>query len=87
MISAEMYFMRTTGYDLSGCKRNEGIMTELQSLQIREFTEQYRRNCKEHTDRILVKILKYHPNEEAWEDLLSNRWIAFCNFPDRSQYA
>jgi hypothetical protein len=41
-------------------------MKELHTPQIREFTEKYRRNWKEHVgrmsaDRILKKIFKEHP--------------------------
>jgi hypothetical protein len=51
------------GHTLSDSKRNE-VMRELQIPQITEFTEQYRRNWKEHVERmssdgILKRILKY----------------------------
>jgi hypothetical protein len=45
-------------------KRNEHILTELQMSQITEFIWQYRKNWKEHvdrmsSDRIPKMILKY----------------------------
>jgi hypothetical protein len=42
-------------------KRNEDILTELQISQITEFICQYRKNCKEHVDRIPKMILEYQP--------------------------
>jgi hypothetical protein len=68
VISAEMCFLRRpTGYTPWDHKRNEDILTELQMSQITEFTYQYRKNCKEHvdrmsSDRIPKMILKYQPN-------------------------
>jgi hypothetical protein len=52
------------GYTLSDSKRNEEVMRELQIPQITECIEQYRRNRKEHvermsSDRIPNRILKY----------------------------
>jgi hypothetical protein len=67
LISAEMRFLRrTAGYTRWDHKRNEGILTELQISQITEFIYQYRKNCKEHvdrmsSDRIPKMILKYQP--------------------------
>jgi hypothetical protein len=66
LISAEMCFMRTAGYTHWDHKRNEDILTELQMSQITEFTYQYRKNWKEHVermsyDRIPKMILKYQP--------------------------
>jgi hypothetical protein len=40
---------------------NEDILTELQISQIAEFIYQYRKNWKDHVDRIPKMILKYHP--------------------------
>jgi hypothetical protein len=57
LISAEMCFMRTAGYTRSDHKRNEYILTELQMSQITEFIYQYRKNWKEHVDRIPEMIL------------------------------
>jgi hypothetical protein len=52
-ISAEMHFLRrTAGYTRWDHKRNEDILTELQISQITEFVYQYRKNWKEHVDRI-----------------------------------
>jgi hypothetical protein len=47
-----------------GPQRNEDILTELQMSQITEFINQYRKNWKEHidrmsSDRIPKMILKY----------------------------
>jgi hypothetical protein len=67
LISAEMCFLRrTAGYICWYHKRNEGILTELQMSQITEFICQYRKNWKEHvdrmsSDRIPKMILKYQP--------------------------
>jgi hypothetical protein len=67
LISAEMRFlMRTAGYTRWDHKRNEDILTELQVSQITEFIHQYRKNWKEHVDRmscdrIPKMILKYQP--------------------------
>jgi hypothetical protein len=36
-------------------------MTKLQISQITEFIEQFRRNRKEHVDRIPERFLKYQP--------------------------
>jgi hypothetical protein len=58
---------RTAGYTKElNHKRNEDILTELQISQITEFIYQYRKNCKEHVDRISCDripkmILKYQP--------------------------
>jgi hypothetical protein len=53
-------------------KRNEDILTELQMSQIPEFIYQYRKNWKEHVDRIPKIILKYQPkgkrNLGRWKD-------------------
>jgi hypothetical protein len=62
VISAEMHFLRrTAGYTHWDHKRNEDILTELQMSQITEFIYQYRKNWKEHVDRISKMILKYQP--------------------------
>jgi hypothetical protein len=65
-----MRFLRRT----AGCirwdhKRNEDILTELQMSQITEFIYQYRKNRKEHvdrmsSDRIQKMILKYQPKRK-----------------------
>jgi hypothetical protein len=53
LISAEMRFLkRTAGYTRWDHKINEDILTELQISQITEFIYQYRKNWKEHADRI-----------------------------------
>jgi hypothetical protein len=63
----EMRFLRrTAGYTHWDHKRNDDILTELQISQITEFTCQYRKNWKEHVDRmssnrIPKMILKYQP--------------------------
>jgi hypothetical protein len=65
LISAEMRFLRrTAGYTRWDHQRNEDILTELQMSQITEFIYQYRKNWKEHadrmsSDRIPKMILKY----------------------------
>jgi hypothetical protein len=60
--SAEMRFLRrTAGYTRWDHKRNDDILTELQISQITEFMYQYRKNWKEHVDRIPKIILKYQP--------------------------
>jgi hypothetical protein len=61
-----MRFLRTAGYTRWDHKRNEDILTELQMSQITEFIYQYRKNWKEHvdrmsSDRIPKMILKYQP--------------------------
>jgi hypothetical protein len=67
LISAEMRFLRrTAGYSRWDHKRNENILIELQMSQITEFIYQYRKNWKEHvdrmsSDRIPNMILKYQP--------------------------
>jgi hypothetical protein len=67
LISAEMRFLRrTAGYIRWDHKINEDILTELQILQITEFIYQYKKNWKEHvdrmsSDRIQKMILKYQP--------------------------
>jgi hypothetical protein len=55
------FLRRTAGYTRWDHKRNEDILTELQISQITEFICQYRKNCKEHADRIPKMILKYQP--------------------------
>jgi hypothetical protein len=53
LISAQMRFLRrTAGYTRWDHKRNEHILTELQISQITEFIYQYRKNWKEHVDRM-----------------------------------
>jgi hypothetical protein len=67
LTSAEMRFLRrTAGHTRWDHKRNEDILTELQVSQITEFIYQYRKNWKEHVDRISSDripkmILKYQP--------------------------
>jgi hypothetical protein len=67
LISAEMRFLRRSGgYTRWDHKRNEDILTELRMSQITEFIYQYRKNLKEHvnrmsSDRIPKMILKYQP--------------------------
>jgi hypothetical protein len=52
-MSAEMRFLRrTAGYTRWDHKRNDDILTELQMSQITEFMCQYRKNWKEHVDRM-----------------------------------
>jgi hypothetical protein len=65
LISAEMRFpRRTAGYTRWDHKINEDILTELQILQTTEFIYRYRKNWKQHvdrlsSDRIPTIILKY----------------------------
>jgi hypothetical protein len=80
LISAEMRFLRrTAGYTRWGHKRNEDILTELQMSQITEFIYQYRKNCKEHvdrmsSDRIPKMILKYQPKGKRNSGRPLKRW-------------
>jgi hypothetical protein len=58
------FLRRTAGYTSWDHKRNEDILTELQMSQKTEFICQYRKNWKEHvdrmsSDRIPTIILKY----------------------------
>jgi hypothetical protein len=53
------FLRRSAGYTRWGRKRNEDISTELQISQITELDYQYRKNWKEHVDRIPKMILKY----------------------------
>jgi hypothetical protein len=60
------FLRRTAGYTRWDHKRNEDILTELQMPQITEFICQYRKNWKEHVDRMISDmipkmILKYQP--------------------------
>jgi hypothetical protein len=65
VISAEMRFpRRTAGYTRWEHKINEDILTELQILQTTEFIYRYRKNWKQHVDRLSSDripkiILKY----------------------------
>jgi hypothetical protein len=59
------FLRRIAGYTRWDHKRND-ILTELQMSQITEFIYQYRKNWKEHvdrmsSDRIPKMILKYQP--------------------------
>jgi hypothetical protein len=48
-----MHFLRrNAGYTRWDHKRDEDILTELQISQITEFLYQYRKNWKEHVDRM-----------------------------------
>jgi hypothetical protein len=75
-----MYLLRrTAGYTRWDHKRNEDILTELQILQITEFICQYRKNWKEHvdrmsSDRIPKMILKYQLREKINFGRPLNRW-------------
>jgi hypothetical protein len=60
------FLRRTAGYTRWDRRRNEDILTELRMSQITEFIYQYRKNWKEHvdrmsSDRIPKMILKYQP--------------------------
>jgi hypothetical protein len=60
------FLRRTAGYTHWDHKRNEDILTELQMSQVTEFIYQYRKNWKEHVERmssdtIPKMILKYQP--------------------------
>jgi hypothetical protein len=46
------FLRRTAGYTGWDHKRNEDILTELQISQITQFICQYRKNWKEHVDRM-----------------------------------
>jgi hypothetical protein len=62
-----MYLLRrTAGYTRWDHKRNEDTLTELQISLITEFIYQYRKNWKEHIERMSSgrtpkMILKYQP--------------------------
>jgi hypothetical protein len=79
LISAEMLFLRrTAGYSRWDHKK-EGISTELQMSQITEFIYQYRKNWKEHvdrmsSDRIPKMILKYQPKGKINLGIPLKRW-------------
>jgi hypothetical protein len=79
-MSAEMRFLRrTAGYSRGDHKRNEDILTELQMSQITEFINQYRKNWKEHVDRmssdnIQKMILKYQPKGKRNIERPLKRW-------------
>jgi hypothetical protein len=71
--------MRTAGYTRWDHKRSEDILTELQISQITEFIYQYRKNWKEHIDRmssgrIPKIILKYQPKEKRNLGIPLKRW-------------
>jgi hypothetical protein len=60
------FLRRTAGYTGWDHRRKEDILTELQISQITEFICQYRKNWKQHvdrmgSDRIPKMILKYKP--------------------------
>jgi hypothetical protein len=80
LISAEMRFLRrTAGYTRWDHKRNEDSLTELQISQITEFICQYRKNWKEHvdrmgSDRIPKMILKYQPTGKRNLGRSLKRW-------------
>jgi hypothetical protein len=79
LISAEMCFLRTAGYTCWDHKRNEDILTELQMSQITEFMYEYRKNWKEHvdrmsSDRIPKMILKYQPKGKTNLGRPLKRW-------------
>jgi hypothetical protein len=51
-MSAEMHFLRrTAGYTCWDHERND-ILTDLQMSQLTEFIYQYRKNWKEHVERM-----------------------------------
>jgi hypothetical protein len=73
------FLRRTAGYTGLDHKRNEHILTELQISQRTEFIYQYRRNWKEHvdrmsSDRIPKMILKYQPKGKRNLGRPLNRW-------------
>jgi hypothetical protein len=73
------FLRRTAGYTRWGHKRNEDILTELQMSRITEFICQYRKNWKEHvdrmsSDRIPKMILKYQPEEKRNLGRPLKRW-------------
>jgi hypothetical protein len=70
---------RAAGYTRWDHKRNEDILTELQISQITEFIYKYRKNWKEHvdrmsSDRILKMILKHQPKEKRNLGRPLKRW-------------
>jgi hypothetical protein len=70
-----MRFLRSPpGYTRWDHKRNEDILTELQISEITEFIYQYRKNWKEHVDRIPKMILKYQPKGKRNLGRLLKRW-------------
>jgi hypothetical protein len=80
LIPAEMCFLRRTAeYTCWDHKRNEDILTEIQISQITEFKYQYRKNWKEHvdrmsSDRIPKMILKYQPKRKINLGRPLKRW-------------
>jgi hypothetical protein len=75
LISSEMSFLRrTAGYTRWDHNRNEDILTELRISQITEFICQYRKNWKEHVDRIPEMILKYQPKRKRNLGRPLKRW-------------
>jgi hypothetical protein len=79
LISAEIRFLRRTAvYTRWDHKRND-ILTDLQMSQITEFIYQYRKNWKEHvdrmsSDRIPKMILKHQPREKIILGRPLKRW-------------
>jgi hypothetical protein len=80
LMSAEMCFLkRTAGYTRWDHKRNEDILTELQISRITELIYQYRKNWKEHvdrmsSDRISKMILKYQQKGKIHLGRPLKRW-------------
>jgi hypothetical protein len=75
LISSEMSFLsRTTGYTRWDHKRNEDVLTELKISQMTVFMYQYRKNWKEHVDRIPKMILKYQPKGKRYLGRPMQRW-------------
>jgi hypothetical protein len=73
------FLSRTAGYSCWNHKINEDILTELQISQITEFIYQYRKNWKEHVDRMSSDrtpkmILKYQPKGKSNLGKPMQRW-------------
>jgi hypothetical protein len=73
------FLRRTAGCTRWDHKRNEDILTELQISEITEFIYQYKKNWKEHvdrmgSDRIPKMILKYQPKRKRNLGRPLKRW-------------
>jgi hypothetical protein len=74
------FLRRTAGYTRWDHKRKEDILTELRTSQITEFIYQYRKNWKEHvdkmsSDRIPKMILKGKEFRKTFEKMEGFRFV------------
>jgi hypothetical protein len=80
------FLRRTAGYTCWDHKRNEDILTELQISQITEFIYQYRKNWREHvdrmsSDRIPKNILNYQRKGKRNVGRPLKTWKDSCEIP------